>query len=425
MNRGETLYSIHAISLDTTDTTPPTAYIATSDTMHLLPGTRLLPVCVSITDDRAVLYADLGYRILGMDYFLSPDSIADSLYYFSIGPLWTNGNIEIWVDASDESGNIAETETTSIVIAQIRTDFSDGYRIIDSHLLPVEGEMPGYPDSLLSVIAEYSWIELDTALGGHGIPLFPEDEDWLSSWVSLPSGMFIPYAGRDRRGFRAGVQGYITFETATIPEREIAILPLFAEFGIDSTTAIWYLADTTGGQVIVQWSNLEPSSGEGFNFQLVMSADSGYFDATASYRTIPDEYYRDFIFHRPPLIGIRNPMLSSPLLFETTQIPLVCRHPQQGSAIRFFNTEDISNTGEQPHPALLSLSTYPNPFNSTLHIKAPENAHVTVHDTKGRTVADLGSSRTWMASDDVASGVYIVRAVVGDVVIDGKAVLIR
>ncbi len=40
-------------------------------------------------------------------------------------------------------------------------------------------------------------------------------------------------------------------------------------------------------------------------------------------------------------------------------------------------------------------------------------------------VADLGKSRLWNAGEDVPSGVYIVRAVVGDVVVDGKCVLIR
>ncbi len=76
-------------------------------------------------------------------------------------------------------------------------------------------------------------------------------------------------------------------------------------------------------------------------------------------------------------------------------------------------------------PAALSISSHPNPFNSALHITAPKNATVTIHDTKGRMVADLGTSRLWSAGDDVASGVYILRAVVGDAVIDGKAVLIR
>ncbi len=76
-------------------------------------------------------------------------------------------------------------------------------------------------------------------------------------------------------------------------------------------------------------------------------------------------------------------------------------------------------------PRSMEVTTYPNPFNSALRITAPDNATITIHDTKGRIVADLGTSRLWNAGEDVPSGVYIVRAVVGDDVVDGKAVLIR
>ncbi len=86
----------------------------------------------------------------------------------------------------------------------------------------------------------------------------------------------------------------------------------------------------------------------------------------------------------------------------------------------------LASIAESPaKPLNYQLSAYPNPFNSTLRITAPEKATVTIHDTQGRIVAKLGTSRLWNAGEDVVSGVYIVRAVVGDVVVDGKAVLIR
>ncbi len=93
-----------------------------------------------------------------------------------------------------------------------------------------------------------------------------------------------------------------------------------------------------------------------------------------------------------------------------------------------FNEDTIVwsvDESEQVKPSNLEIDCYPNPFNSTLRITAPEKATVTIHDTKGRMVADLGKERLWKAEKDVPSGVYIVRAVVGDVVVDGKAVLIR
>ncbi len=104
---------------------------------------------------------------------------------------------------------------------------------------------------------------------------------------------------------------------------------------------------------------------------------------------------------------------------------------QNGSDSIRISVMKIPNTGSSGNcelfqcPQNLELDIFPNPFNSALRISAPENATVTIHDTEGRMVADLGKSRLWNAGEDVPSGVYIVRAVVGDVVVDGKCVLIR
>ncbi len=92
--------------------------------------------------------------------------------------------------------------------------------------------------------------------------------------------------------------------------------------------------------------------------------------------------------------------------------------------VQWFMPLDVIGDGNAL-PEKARITIHPNPFNSALRITAPENANVTIHDTQGRIVADLGKKRIWQAEDDVASGVYIVRAVVGDVVVDGKAVLIR
>ncbi len=84
---------------------------------------------------------------------------------------------------------------------------------------------------------------------------------------------------------------------------------------------------------------------------------------------------------------------------------------------------DVAETPIKPKGTSLGLS--PNPFNSTLAIDAPDNADITIHDTQGRIIVDLGTSRFWNAEDDVASGVYLVRAQMGDKVVYGRAVLIR
>ncbi len=150
------------------------------------------------------------------------------------------------------------------------------------------------------------------------------------------------------------------------------------------------------------------------NFYLMSFADTSDLSVIASYKNTDDnaEYYYEavavdsflFVYVNHWEHGYDNTagILSFKLDFSFTSI---------------HETPKI--------PTKLSLLTHPNPFNSTLRITAPENATVTIHDTRGRMVADLGTSRLWNPGDDVPSGVYIVRAVVGDVVVDGKAVLIR
>lgn len=76
-------------------------------------------------------------------------------------------------------------------------------------------------------------------------------------------------------------------------------------------------------------------------------------------------------------------------------------------------------------PEELTLSTYPNPFNSTLSITAPRDAFVTIYDTHGRQVADLGKGRIWNAGKDMPSGVYLVKATVGKKVVEEKTVLVK
>ncbi len=76
-------------------------------------------------------------------------------------------------------------------------------------------------------------------------------------------------------------------------------------------------------------------------------------------------------------------------------------------------------------PEILSVSAYPNPFNSTLAITAPTDAIITIEDIHGRQVADLGKERIWNAGDDVPSGIYILRAMIGEAEITEQVVLTR
>ncbi|MBK6765245.1 MAG: T9SS type A sorting domain-containing protein [bacterium] len=94
-----------------------------------------------------------------------------------------------------------------------------------------------------------------------------------------------------------------------------------------------------------------------------------------------------------------------------------------------------SRDAPAPIPYELSLSAYPNPFNSTVHIDydlPPTNdAELTVHNTLGQKVATLFSGRApagahsvnW--SPDVASGVYFVRLSSGEFVTGRKIMYVQ
>lgn len=86
-------------------------------------------------------------------------------------------------------------------------------------------------------------------------------------------------------------------------------------------------------------------------------------------------------------------------------------------------------------PQGYSLSTYPNPFNSTVRIDyelpRASDVELTVHNTLGQQVASLFSGRaqagahsvSW--SPDAASGVYFVKLVSGDFTTSRKVLYIR
>ncbi len=62
---------------------------------------------------------------------------------------------------------------------------------------------------------------------------------------------------------------------------------------------------------------------------------------------------------------------------------------------------------EENKPDRMNVSTYPNPFNSTVNIELPEGIKsCQILDLEGRRIAETGSS--WSPSSDVPSGKYII-----------------
>ncbi|MBN2543437.1 T9SS type A sorting domain-containing protein [bacterium] len=61
------------------------------------------------------------------------------------------------------------------------------------------------------------------------------------------------------------------------------------------------------------------------------------------------------------------------------------------------------------------ISCYPNPFNSCCRISSPGNAKITMFDLDGRAIAELNSNcAIWEPVSSVSSGIYFVRANLGD-----------
>ncbi len=76
-------------------------------------------------------------------------------------------------------------------------------------------------------------------------------------------------------------------------------------------------------------------------------------------------------------------------------------------------------------PDELSITVYPNPFNSALRIDAPNGSNIRIFATDGRLVEDLGQSNIWNAPQSIPSGIYLVSVEREGRITTKKAVLVR
>ena len=76
---------------------------------------------------------------------------------------------------------------------------------------------------------------------------------------------------------------------------------------------------------------------------------------------------------------------------------------------RWYNLEGFYSTGIEEHKAAEEQLTgvYPNPFNSSLTINAPENAQIRIYDINGRFVSGV-TSGTWTPNAAMGSGIYFI-----------------
>jgi len=119
-----------------------------------------------------------------------------------------------------------------------------------------------------------------------------------------------------------------------------------------------------------------------------------------------------------------------------------------------IKTDSLGYTGieEKPlsaKPEAFALSAYPNPFNSAVSITAPEGAEIEIFDVNGRMVekgtlrpsgtsldkggnghaplnkGGQGGSYVWQPSENIGSGVYLVRAIRGEQEVTKRIVYLK
>ncbi len=83
------------------------------------------------------------------------------------------------------------------------------------------------------------------------------------------------------------------------------------------------------------------------------------------------------------------------------------------------------HTDENRMPISPAISAYPNPFNAACRIDVPEDFTATIHDIHGRQIHTLPTGTTIWNANDQPSGVYLIRAQKGDVVVEKRVVLVR
>ena len=99
--------------------------------------------------------------------------------------------------------------------------------------------------------------------------------------------------------------------------------------------------------------------------------------------------------------------------------------------VKFSEDGDIIWENGTKNPNILSLSVSPNPFNSACRISAPDNAIVEIFDLNGRIVYEMpvgsrpASTVLWQPNKSVPSGVYLVRAKIGDKNITKRVVYLK
>jgi hypothetical protein len=96
------------------------------------------------------------------------------------------------------------------------------------------------------------------------------------------------------------------------------------------------------------------------------------------------------------------------IVFSNFSIPAFYR--DETILRKWYNGEgwfatDISLSSAEPEQ--FDVKVFPNPFNGTINITAPENSEISVYDIRGRLIEKLNSF-SWSPGKTTGSGIYII-----------------
>ncbi|MFP4458281.1 MAG: T9SS type A sorting domain-containing protein [Candidatus Zixiibacteriota bacterium] len=420
------------------DTEPPNIYASIDDTLWLIPGSDgFTYVNAEITDTMGLIEYDSLYAITAdSTSVFTNDSIVDGrFYHYSIGPFEAGEMVGLQFVAIDTAGNITEfphaghldfVAWEQHLFGPLSSDFAQ-YWMLDDLYQPDD-------DSIMSVVPEYVWIEIDPDSGGRGVVIEEAHTDWLSEPIEFASLNF-PYFDESeprKRNIRISSNGFITFDTlydGTMPAPEplpSGAYPAYtmalyhADFEMDEQSRIIFQEDVIEQRIIVQWQNLAFDTGDTIihsTFQAVLKCSEPviggfYNNIIYNYKRIHPQIIENIS------IGFQDSSGSKGIAYPTSQNPLAARMPVSESSIRIFNSsyEEIHEAKPVLPNHFYIAGAYPNPFNSTTNIEVylPDAnvIHLDIISTDGKSIENMElegrkgkNTISWQASG-IESGIY-------------------
>jgi len=282
------------------------------------------------------------------------------------------------------------------------------------------------------------------------IPLYPRDLlpsaqiAWLVDWVSDKGTLVLlgEHGGFYRMNSNLnnilGPAGFELLDSIKIIcmvyDTSRTIGPFDTYFTVDAHT-VSGLTESCESYAMFVGSYLEP----GGNSNVMLSlGDSAYTDS----------FWVDTCWVGNLPIALQIPYLNGQiLLFSDSN--LLMRDSDIDSLWPYYNNQDLfdrilllgtDDIAEEIHmPESPAIFAYPNPFNAAVTITAPAGAEIKVFDINGRRVAtpsfvlplnkgEMSEGQRefiWQASPSIGSGVYLVRATVGEKEITKRVVYLK